>query len=210
MKFRILTICILSSTFSFGQETVLREKKGESYYVLKDNREIKHGAYQYSAKKRLVEKGQYDNGNKVGVWEFYDEEGQLEQRYNYSSRQLEFNRNPKQFSDYKIIVDGKPTDIVPDTPPIFIGGRSRYGRYIAENLKYPSDSKSKGIEGRQFVLTSLTRNGDVEDVKIYRSISPDIEALRLISALPKEWIPAKHKSENVDVLIGLPVAFRLK
>ena len=212
MKLKILTICILTSIYALGQETVLKEKKGESYYVLKNDPKIKHGTYQYSTKKGLVEKGQYDNDKKVGVWEFYDTDGNLEQKYDYSTNQLIFNKEGKQFGNYKVIVDGKPTDIVPDTPPIFIGGQSSYDRFITNNLKYPSDSKSKGIEGRQFVLVSLSKQGDILNASIYRSISPDIdqEALRLINKLPKAWIPAKHQNEDVDVLVGLPVLFRLK
>jgi periplasmic protein TonB len=212
MKLKILTVCILTTIYSFGQETILKEKKGESYYVLKDDPNIKHGTYQYSNKKSLLEKGQYDNGKKIGTWEFYDAEGNLEQKYDYSTNQLLFNKEPKQFGTYKIIVDGKPRDIIPDTLPIFIGGLSRYERFISNNLKYPGDSKSKGIEGRQFVLITLSKQGDILNASIYRPISPDIdqEALRLINELPKEWIPARYQNENVEVIVGLPVLFRLK
>jgi antitoxin component YwqK of YwqJK toxin-antitoxin module len=212
MKLGILTICILTSICALGQETVLKERKGESYYVLKDDPKIKHGAYQFSNKKGLIEKGQYDNDKKIGVWEFYDKDGNLEQKYNYTSNQLIFNKEVKQFVSYKIIMDGKPTDIVPDTPPVFIGGLSKYDRFIANNLKYPGESKSKGIEGRQLVLMSLSKQGDIVGTSIYRAIAPDIdnEALRLINELPKEWIPARHQNENVGVLVGLPVSFILK
>jgi len=214
MKFRILTICILATIYSFGQETVLKEKKGESFYVLKNNPNVKHGKYQYSEGKKVVERGQYDNDKRIGVWEFYDADGTVEQKYDYTSKKLVFNKEPNQFEDYKckVIIDGNPTEIVPDTLPVFIGGRSRYDRYVQKNLKYPSASKSSGIEGNQIVLTTLSNQGDILNTKIYRSISPDIdeEALRLINELPKEWIPARHQNKNVDVLIALPVFFRLK
>jgi TonB family protein len=212
MKLTILTISILTSIYALGQDAILKEKKGGSYYVLKNDPKIKHGTYQYSTKKGLVEKGQYDNDKKVGVWEFYDTDGILEQKYDYSTNQLVFNKEGNQFGSYKVIIDGKPTDIVPDTPPIFIGGLSSYDRFIVNNLKYPTNSKSNGIEGRQLVLVTLSKQGEILNASIYRSIAPDIdqEALRLINELPKEWIPAKHQNEDVDVLIGLPITFRLK
>ncbi len=209
MNFRILTFCLLTSIYAFGQATVLKEKKGESYYVLKDNPKIKHGLYQLSIKKVLVEKGQYENDRKIGVWEFYDLEGNLEQKYDYSLKQLIFNKEAKQFGGYKIIAEGKPTDVEPDTPPIFIGGRSRYERFIGDNLKYPGG----GIEGKEFVQVSLSRQGEILGTSIYKPIlSADIdkEALRLAKELPKEWIAAKHQGSDVESTVILPMAFRPK
>jgi len=211
MKFRIFTIFILTSSYAFGQETVLKEKRGEAYYVLKDNPEVKHGLYQNSSKKRLIEKGEYDHNKKIGVWEFYDDQGNLEQKYDYTSNQLIFNKERKQFGIYKLNSDGNLIEIEPDMHPLFIGGRARYDRFIKNNLKYPKNSKSKGTEGRQIVIVLLSKQGEILEKRIYRPISADIdeEALRLINELPKEWIPAKHQNEAIDVIVGLPVLFRL-
>ena len=213
MKLTSLTICLLITSLSYGHETVLKEKNGESYYVLKENPGIKHGSYQYSTNVGLMEKGQYDHDKRTGVWEFYDaDNASLEQKYNYTSRELVFNKTTKPFGDCRMIVDGKPTGIVPDTPPIFIGGRSRYDRYLKDNLKYPSDSKAKEIEGRQLIMVSLSGTGAILNITARRPIAPDIdaEALRLIGALPKEWIPAVYQKKNVDAVIAMPVLFELE
>ncbi|MBX2966306.1 MAG: TonB family protein [Cyclobacteriaceae bacterium] len=211
MKLKLLTIFILTSFYALGQETVLKEKKGESYYVLKDDPKIKHGTFQYSTKKGLVEKGQYYNDKKVGIWEFYDNEGNIEQKYDYTLKQIVFNKETRQFGGYKITIDNKPTDIKPDTIPMFIGGTSRYYRYLQENLKYPKKSKSMGTEGRQLVIISLSNEGEVLTTQIFRTIATDIdeEALRLMNELKNDWTPARHQGKNVSVTFQVPVLFRL-
>ena len=211
MKIRIIAISILISSYSYGQETILKEKKGESYYVLKDNPKVKHGVYQLTMKKKIIEKGQYDNDKKVGLWEFYDMEGNLEQKYDYSKKELIFNIESKTFGGYKIIVDGKTTEDIPDSPPVFIGGTTRYKRFIKDNMKYPSESKTRGTEGKEFIIARLSKDGEISDIKVYKGVAFDMdkEALRLISELPKEWVPGKNKNENVDVSFFLPIEFRL-
>ena len=210
MKLRILTICFIVTIHAHGQETILKEKKGETYYVMKSDPKIKHGSYQYSTKTKIIEKGQYDNDKKIGVWEFYDSDGLLEQKYDFSANQLLFNKSENQFTNCKIVINGLPTDR-PEVSPIFIGGLSRYKRLMMNNLKYPPDAKTKGIEGREVILVSLSKTGEITGLKNHRGIdrSMDEEAIRLINDLPHEWIPAKHKSENVDVIVVLPISFAL-
>jgi hypothetical protein len=70
MKLRLLALCLLTIICVFGQETVLKGRKGESYYVLKDNPKIKYGPYQNSVKKIVVERGQYENDKKLEFGNF--------------------------------------------------------------------------------------------------------------------------------------------
>ena len=195
----------------FGQDTILKKSKTEVYSVLKDNPEIRQGEYSKREKKVILEKGLYDNGKKVGIWNFYDLKGNLEQAYNYSTNELVQNNNKEQFSNYQIIKDGKTTEVKPDLLPVFIGGRSRYDRFLNENLDYPKSAKSNGIDGQQFVLITLSKNGEVMTTEIYRNMTPDLdkEALRVIDKLPKEWIPGKYENRNVEVILAVPVLFNL-
>jgi TonB family protein len=212
MKFIITLIFAILSVCGFCQETKLKKKGREIYYVLKSDKNIKHGSYNYIIREKIIVKGQYTNNEKTGIWEFYNDKDSLEQKYDYSNKEMIFNNNPNGFSNCKVVLNEEQTEVIPELKPIFIGGMSSYNRFISDNLKYPKESKVKGIEGRQIVLIYLTKDGLIKNIKIYRSISPDIdeEALRLISILPNNWIPAKHKNEFVDVVISVPVMFRLK
>lgn len=192
---------------SSGQELLYIKSKTELYSVLKGHPKLKHGDYRRLQKKTILESGQFDNGKKIGQWNYYNDEGKIEQTYDYSIQKIIVNNNGRQFSDYKIINQ----ESEPETLPIFIGGRSRYDRFINDNLIYPKESKSEGIEGRQFVIITLSENGHIIESKIYRSITPEIdnEALRLISELPEEWLPAVHNNRNISVTFALPVLFKL-
>jgi TonB family protein len=211
MKFVITLIFVFLNLYAFCQETILKKKGREIYYVLKTDENIKHGSYNYVIKKKIVVKGQYENNEKTGIWEFFNANDSLEQKYDYSNKKMIFNKNENDFENCKVVVNDEKTEIMPEVKPIFVGGMSSYERFISDNLKYPKEAKAKRIEGRQIVLILLSKDGEVKNSKIYRSISPDIdqEALRLISILPNNWIPAKHKNEFVDVVLSLPVMFRL-
>lgn len=211
MKFIITLIFALLNLCAFCQETILKKKGREIYYVLKTDENIKHGSYNYVIKKKIVVKGQYENNEKTGIWEFYNANDSLEQKYDYSNKKMIYIKNENDFENCKVALNDEKTEIIPEVKPIFIGGMSSYERFISDNLKYPKKAKAKRIEGRQIVLILLSKDGEVKNSKIYRSISPDIdqEALRLISILPNNWIPAKHKNEFVDVVLSLPVMFRL-
>ncbi len=210
MKNIIFLISVLISAQVYGQEIKTIKTNSEVYWVLISNQDIKHGEYKSVKKKKTFVEGQYDNNSPIGVWKFYDSDGNLEQSYDYTNKILLVNNNKMPFSANDCKIDG--TDVSPETLPVFIGGKSRYDRFIEENLKYPLDSKSKGIEGRQFIIINLSANGSILKFEIYRSISPDIdqEALRLISELPNEWIPAEQNGEKIAVSIALPVLFKLK
>ncbi|MEQ9167344.1 MAG: energy transducer TonB [Fulvivirga sp.] len=207
MKIFITLILSLFCIATSAQELSYIKSKTEIYSVLKDNPEVKHGDYKKIKKKSILESGQFDNGNKVGPWSFYDEEGKVELIYDFSTNKVIENHNLDQFSNYKTVND----ETKPEILPVYIGGRSGYNRFISENLEYPKDSKSKGIEGRQFVIITLSEQGEIIESKVYRPIAPDIyaEALRLISELPNKWTPAINQGKPVKVTIGLPVQFIL-
>ena len=64
-------------------------------------------------------------------------------------------------------------------------------RYIADNLKYPEEAKSKGLKGKVFVSFVVSETGDIENVKVVRGIDPllDNEAIRVVQSIPKETLP---------------------
>ena len=64
-------------------------------------------------------------------------------------------------------------------------------RYIADNLKYPEEAKSKGLKGKVFVSFVVSETGDIENVKVSRGIDPllDNEAIRVVQSIPKETLP---------------------
>ena len=106
-------------------------------------------------------------------------------------------------------VEGEVFQVVEEMPE-FVGGMGECMKYLAANIKYPTEAIEKGIQGRVIVQMVVTKEGDIADTKIARGIDPllDAEALRVVSGMPK-WKPGKQKGEAVNVMYTLPVMFRL-
>ena len=82
--------------------------------------------------------------------------------------------------------------------------------FIAKNLKFPEERKNDDIIGNVYVRFVISKDGDVKDAQIMRSldVSFDKEALRVINSMPK-WIPGKQDGINVPVYYIIPIAFKL-
>ncbi len=84
-------------------------------------------------------------------------------------------------------------------------------KFLAQNVKYPTDAQKAGKQGRVIAQFVVTTDGSVADVKIIRGIdaSLDEEAVRVIKSMPK-WKPGTQKGQPVNVRYTLPVVFKLQ
>ena len=94
--------------------------------------------------------------------------------------------------------------------PMFPGGMEAMMKFLQENIKYPAQAQSNGVQGRVIVQFVVNKDGSVSNDTVVRSVDPllDAEALRVVRAMPN-WIPGKQKGEPVRVRFTLPVTFRL-
>jgi protein TonB len=92
--------------------------------------------------------------------------------------------------------------------PEFPGGMSKLGQYIQENLRYPKVAQAAGLAGRVFIRFLITKQGAIEQVKVLKGISPelDAEAIRLVTSMPN-WLPGKVDGQAVDCFFNLPINF---
>ncbi|WP_321426686.1 energy transducer TonB [uncultured Bacteroides sp.] len=93
--------------------------------------------------------------------------------------------------------------------PRYVGGDAAMNEFIAKNLKFPEERKNDDIIGKVYVRFVISKDGDVKDAQIMRSldVSFDKEALRVINSMPK-WIPGKLNGVNVPVYYVIPIAFK--
>ena len=117
------------------------------------------------------------------------------------SMQREIPANTYAFSD----VDVKPSFLNSQDPSTFLE------RWVYQYLKYPQYAVENGIQGRVLVDVVVDEKGEVQDVKISRSIhtSLDQEALRVVSASPK-WRPGRHRGKKVRVAMTVAIDFKLE
>ena len=100
--------------------------------------------------------------------------------------------------------------VVVEEMPQFPGGNEAMQKFIAENLIYPKTAMDKGEQGRVILSFVIDKRGKVGDVKLIRSVSPelDAEAIRVIQAMP-DWIPGKQKGKAVNVRYTIPILYQL-
>jgi TonB family protein len=98
-----------------------------------------------------------------------------------------------------------------DVMPSYPGGEDALKRFINDNLRYPSDAKANNIQGRVSIRFVITKEGNVEDPIIIRSINSllDAEAVRVISLLTG-WKPGMQEGKPVNVNFIMPVEFKLQ
>jgi TonB family protein len=94
--------------------------------------------------------------------------------------------------------------------PAFPGGNDALQKFKSENVKYPPELKSLGIEGMVIVKFLVEKNGAITDVSIARGCSPalDAEALRVTRSMPA-WQPGKENGKPVKCLTGTMYEFLL-
>ena len=100
--------------------------------------------------------------------------------------------------------------VVVEEMPEFPGGEEALRKWIGENIKYPAEAKTQGIQGKVFVTFVVSKTGKTERAKIARGVHPllDEEALRVVASLP-EWKPGKQRGVAVNVSYTIPVQFKL-
>lgn len=95
--------------------------------------------------------------------------------------------------------------------PSFPGGMEGMSRFLGNNMRYPVEAQSKGIQGRVTLRFTVGTSGKIEDIEIIESLSHDCdaEAVRVVKAMP-DWEPAKMEGKPVKVIYTLPLIFRFK
>ena len=110
---------------------------------------------------------------------------------------------------------GNPDAAVPfavvEEKPTFNGGDANdFSKWVSENIVYPEDAKTEGIQGRVLVQFIVEEDGSITNPVIIKSVYPslDAEALRFVSKMPK-WKPGKIDGKLCRTKYIVPLNFRL-
>lgn len=95
--------------------------------------------------------------------------------------------------------------------PQFPGGFAEMMKYLAKNIKYPSEARKSGVEGRVTVQVIIDTEGRVTNTRVIKAVDPylDAEAIRVVSSMPK-WNPGMQDGKPVNVKFLIPIMFRLQ
>lgn len=218
----LLVVLLLSGQFVQAQETekVRQKTKNpparEVFHVIKGT-DTKHGKYNRTLRgtPSIEEAGQFDNGKKVGVWEYFDPTGAVEQKYDFNKKEFVYNKHENKpalgNTNSAIIEDGKLIKNNTGQLPVLLGGMSKYHYFLANNLQYPPKARAAKIEGTVIISVTITQDGRIIDEKVEGEAGYGLgeEALRVIKLLPDEWIPLYMNGEPVDTRLFIPIGFKL-
>ncbi|MDN5212580.1 energy transducer TonB [Fulvivirgaceae bacterium BMA12] len=100
--------------------------------------------------------------------------------------------------------------VVVEKQPAPMGGMAAFQQFLKKNLKYPSQARRLGVEGKVFVEFVVDKDGSLNDIKVVKGIGAgcDKEAVRVLEKHPK-WSPGEQRGRPVKVRMIIPIFFRL-
>ena len=95
--------------------------------------------------------------------------------------------------------------------PEFPGGMEEMMKFLQMNIQYPANAAKNNVEGRVVLQFVVKKDGQIGEVKIARSVDPelDAEALRVVKSMPN-FIPGRQDGKPVAVWYTLPISFKLQ
>lgn len=102
------------------------------------------------------------------------------------------------------------TEVVKEMPQ-FPGGPTAFMKWLDANIGYPKNSLEEKTEGDMEVVFYILKNGTASDIKITKSIDPEIDShvLKVLRRMPR-WTPGKADGKFTAVQITLPMHFQLQ
>lgn len=90
--------------------------------------------------------------------------------------------------------------------PEIIGGLES----ILKNVYYTEIAKRAMIEGRVSIEFIVNQNGDVENAKVLKGISEELDLIALNAVKHAKFKPGLQRGKPVNVKMVIPIVFRLK
>lgn len=155
------------------------------------------------------EKGYVVDGIKDSVWEYYNNNEELELKIDYTTGNVFYLREDT--TKYVIFKDGRWIKEKLRIYPIPVEGYHNFYSVILQNVEYPAEARNNKIEGKVLVMFEIDTLGFPANYTIVNEIGAGcgdkvIETLRRTEQI---WIPARIGKTNYTSRFILPVVFNL-
>ncbi len=205
----------------------------EVFYALKSDPSVKHGEYLLISEGKILIQGYYKTGKKdslwteftiegktrykgcykqdvrVGIWEYYNNKEELEQKIDFTDNSMLLYRTQYANHPFRIIFGSDTISTVLDRPPLFLGGETRIKEIINSEIEPPLHKSNDKTIGTVYVEFTIDSTGKSANHHILKGLGPgcNIEALRVIKLIPDEWFPGVYQGKFVTVNYMIPVFF---
>ncbi len=209
-----ITVLLLSTyLFSFGQTTETIFFKKEGYKKTKESKaKYKQLTTTYDdglirvelfliENNSLLSVKNYKNDFPIGQWLKINNSGDTLSKRNFDD--LVYASPVKENND------STELDTANYIPATF-GSDEKRLNYISQAIIYPDEAKERGIQGTIYITFIVSKEGNIENVKILRGVHPflDYEAYRAIKNMGK-WKPATKDGKAVESKYNMPIKFIL-
>ena len=116
---------------------------------------------------------------------------------------------PNELSDEELAKE--PVFTEADQQPEYPGGVQAMYKFLADNIKYPTEDAKNKVQGKVYLTFVIGSTGKIRDVEVMKGVSGNLdrEAARVIKAMPK-WRPGRKDGKPVAVKYNLPIGFALE
>lgn len=151
----------------------------------------------------IRELGNINNGLRDSVWIGYEKSGRHYFTERYKQGKLidgvSYDSLGKQYAYKEIEENAKP-----------VNGMEFFYMNIGRNIKYPSQARRKGIEGKVFVQFLVEKDGTLTNVETIKGIGGGCdEAAEEVIRLSPPWTPGRQRGMVVRQKMVLPINFKL-
>lgn len=187
-----------------------RNNEGEKYVAsIKtfENGKLNGSVKGFDPKGKPFYRGQYKDGYKIGMWEFYMNNNQKHYTsvYQYSDSIREDS------TDRYLNIYRSGLKLYSKMPKFENSGSDQFRYHIMRTLIYPIQAQRRGVSGRVYVQFKVNEQGLVKDAVVVKGVDKylDREALRVVKSSPL-WVPGFKDQLPVDVLFTFPIVFQLR
>ena len=208
----VLFLLLFMPITLLSQQTKKINKKeiGETFYVLKSDKKIKHGEYKkFNYAKKLIVNGYYNHGVADSIWECFGNDGTLTLKYDYKKNELLFYKPSNKYS-YRVINNSSDTTL--SRPPIYLYGDTYIVSEIFKNIRYPMSAFMDRASGKVEVMFTVDKSGRTDNFRVDNPIGSglDEEAIRVLGLIPDNWLPGISNEQPVDVEVSYSITFKLR
>ncbi|NVO32060.1 energy transducer TonB [Hymenobacter lapidiphilus] len=162
-----------------------------------------------SAPAVTYEKGTLTDGRHTGIWEYYDQQGELTLRMNYDSSRIAYSRPDT--ARYLLYLNNDWQLVRPSRAPQYMGSRAKRTADIGKSIRYPVAALQQGQQGEVVISYVVNEQGKTQDYQVVTTPSKECtEAVwAVLKQQPDRWIPAVYQGQPTRAQFLLRVNFAM-
>lgn len=158
---------------------------------------------------RKYEKGYAKDGMKIGFWEYYRSDEELEIKYSHTSGKVVYMRPDT--SEFVIFKNNQWVSQRLQVYPIFIGSTVYYYKDLAMELDYPAKARDRNFQGTIYISFEIDTLGYPQNVRLVNELCRKChdKTLKIVKEKLGHWVSAREGGQRYRSRFIQPVIYSL-